>query len=146
MVTKKKNGFTLIELLVVISTIGLLSSFAVVQLNDVRIKARDALRKGDTTQLRTALQLYYDDNSVYPACGTWTPSAEDLGATTACYNQLIIPLSSRPYLSEMPSDPRNKDNDQAVNEYVYRYVSNGTEYALVYRLEGGSGVKVIRGW
>ena len=56
------KGFTLIELLVVISIIGILSSFAVVSLNSARAKARDSLRKGDMAQIRTALNIYYDDN------------------------------------------------------------------------------------
>ena len=65
---KTREGFTLVELLVVISIIGLLSSFAIVSLTAARMKARDALRKGDMAQLRTALVLYYDDNGHYPIC------------------------------------------------------------------------------
>ena len=155
--TNKRNiphrGFTLVELLVVISIIGLLSSFAMVSLNSARIKARDALRKGDMAQLRTAMNLYYDNNFAYPACGTWNGGAPDFGADLAdgpsCYtNDLEAELTagSRPIMIELPRDPRNPDNDPAVDAtYIYRYVSDGDQYALVYTLEEG-GEQVIRGW
>lgn len=156
---KNKSGFTLVELLVVISIIGLLSSFAVVSLNDARIKARDALRKGDTAQIRTALDIYYDDNGRYPtngACaGNWTGSPPDYGATAdtdgaGCYDMLsgFLVTIARPYISKLPADPKNPTNNPAVSPtYLYRYVTNnnGSQYALVYTLESG-GEQLIRGW
>ncbi|MBI4812638.1 prepilin-type N-terminal cleavage/methylation domain-containing protein [Candidatus Falkowbacteria bacterium] len=153
------KGFTLIELLVVISIIGVLSSLAVVSLNNARTKARDALRKGDTAQLRTALNLYYDNNNRYPICDHWNEGRADFGATpdnngAGCYNtQLSNDLTggSRPYLASMPKDPRNPTNSPAVSaSLLYRYVSNGdgSQYALVYQLEEQQiGVdQVMRGW
>ena len=62
----KQKGFTLIELLVVISIIGLLSSVVMASLNTARIKARDALRRSEMTQLQLALETYYVDNGSYP--------------------------------------------------------------------------------
>jgi prepilin-type N-terminal cleavage/methylation domain-containing protein len=150
------SGFTLVELLVVISIIGILSSFAVVSLNSARAKARDALRKGDMAQIRTALNLYYDDNLSYPICGTWNGDDEDFGAAvsagSACYNGTLTTALSggaRPFLGEMPKDPKNTTNDPNVsNVYLYRYVSNsdGTMYALVYRIEDSTSLQYIRGW
>jgi len=51
-----QKGFTLIELLVVIAIIGLLSTLAVVSLNNARTKSRDARRVADIEQIQTALE------------------------------------------------------------------------------------------
>jgi len=152
----KLAGFTLVELLVVISIIGILSSFAVVSLNNARTKARDALRKGDMAQIRTALNLYYDDNIKYPICGTWDDGAPDFGATvqegSVCYNGVLtnaLISGSKPYMGEMPKDPKNPTNDPVVsNSYLYRYVSasDGSKYAIVYLLENETNLQFIRGW
>jgi prepilin-type N-terminal cleavage/methylation domain-containing protein len=150
------TGFTLIELLVVISIIGILSSFAVVSLNSARNKARDALRKADMTQIRTAINLYYDENNKYPICGSWDNNSIDFGATpqtgSNCYNTTLstsIIAGAKPYLGQMPKDPKNPTNNPTVDmTYIYRYVSksDGSEYALVYRVEENTDLQVIRGW
>lgn len=63
MIKLNKKGFTLIELLVVIAIIGLLSTLAVVSLNNARSKARDARRTADLKTIQSALELYKGDNS-----------------------------------------------------------------------------------
>ena len=72
-----KKGFTLIELLVVIAIIAILSAIGLVALNGAREKARDAQRRSDIAQIRTALSLYYDDN------GSTYPSEQSEGASEA---------------------------------------------------------------
>ncbi|MDD5071926.1 MAG: prepilin-type N-terminal cleavage/methylation domain-containing protein [Patescibacteria group bacterium] len=141
----KGRGFTLIELLVVISIIGILASFSVVSLNSARVKARDAKRKADMTQMRIAIYLYYDDNLEYPKCGTWDEGAEDFGATVGCYSGTLsdsLISQSKPYMSELPVDPKNE------GIYTYRYVSNagGSQYVLAYNVEESAQVQIIRGW
>ena len=71
-------GFTIIELLVVISIIGLLSTISVVSLNGARIKSRDAKRVSDIKQIKTGLDLYFNDNGVYPP----NPTSTSLGIGT----------------------------------------------------------------
>lgn len=155
---RKRNlkGFTLIELLVVISIIGILSSFAMVSLNSARTKARDALRKADMTQIRTAINLYYDENNAYPICGTWKAGDPDFGANTVagstCYNTTLntaLTGGAKPYLSPLPKDPKNPTNSPDTDStYLYRYVSksSGSEYALVYQIEDSADLQVLRGW
>jgi len=155
---KNKKGFTLVEMLVVISIIGILSSFAVVSLNSARQKARDALRKGDMAQLRTALNLYFDDHNYhYPACGTLDSSLSDFGASvgsgagtgSTCYSTILsaaLTGGARPLMQKLPQEPKNSTNDPTVDAVqIYRYVSDGVEFAVVYNLEDG-GMQVMRGW
>ncbi|MFH0856323.1 MAG: prepilin-type N-terminal cleavage/methylation domain-containing protein [bacterium] len=52
-----KKGFTLIELLAVISVIGLLSSLAIIALDNDRIKARDTKVSADIKQILTAIDM-----------------------------------------------------------------------------------------
>jgi len=121
---KKQRGFTLIELLVVIAIIGLLSTLAVVALNNARQKARDARRVSDIKQVQTALELYYNDENGYPATGT-----ADSGDT------LTGPTSGVTYMSIIPSNP-------APGGTAYAYLQTGTggsSYSLTYTLEGPTG-------
>lgn len=66
---KNKNhshGFTLVELLVVIAIISILATLLLLQLGVARAKARDAKRIADVNQVRSAAELYFDDNGSYP--------------------------------------------------------------------------------
>ena len=143
---------------------------AVVSLNSARAKARDALRKADMAQLRTALNLYYMDHSQYPICGNFDETAPPYGATVGdaeddgswCYINNDAALDkglnykftsgTRPIIQEMPRDPRNRDNVSGAvtggsNTFIYRYASNGEQFVLAYNLEEGTGSTIyIRGW
>lgn len=71
----KDKGFTLVELLVVIAIIGVLATLLLLQLGGARGKARDAKRIADLTQIRTAIEQYFDDNAgTYPAISLYDVS------------------------------------------------------------------------
>lgn len=75
MVNIKNKGFTLVELLVVIAIIGVLATLLLLQLGGARAKARDAKRISDISQIRTAVEQYFDDNSgSYPAMSLYDVS------------------------------------------------------------------------
>ena len=110
-------------------------------------------------QIRTALALYYFDNESYPTCGIFDENEVDFGADVGagedngsqCYLDTLGPdltIGTRPIMQKLPEDPRNKTNDPVIDPvYIYRYVSDGEQYALVYTLEDISdGEQVIRGW
>ena len=100
----KNKGFTLIELLVVIAIIGVLATLLLLQLGGARAKARDAKRVSDITQIRTALEQYFDDNSgTYPQLNLYTtdPLSPYLGvgrmaATTDPLDQAQYGYSTAP--------------------------------------------------
>ncbi|OHA09369.1 MAG: hypothetical protein A3B37_02285 [Candidatus Sungbacteria bacterium RIFCSPLOWO2_01_FULL_59_16] len=125
---RPKSGFTLIELLVVIAIIGLLASIVFASLNSARAKARDAKRRSDLNQLRTALELYYSNHGNYPITTTW------YGVTSmhdSTHVQLSGPLGWIPDLAPegipvLPRDPRDLGTDSG-----YLYYSNSSDYKLV---------------
>jgi len=121
---KKQQGFTLIELLVVIAIIGLLSTLAVVALNNARMKSRDAKRISDIKQIQTALELYYNDANAYPA----TLGSSIISGTVT-------------YMAVVPTNPTpaNDGTCSSGNSYTYSAGTNNTTYTLTYCLGGTTG-------
>jgi len=129
---KNKKGFTLIELLVVIAIIGLLSTLAVVALQNARQKSRDAKRVGDIKQVQTALDLYFADANSYPdaadkvlgvdykaLCASGFLADASCGAETA-------------YMAQIPQNP-------SPNGTAYTYTGSGSDYTISFTLEGATG-------
>ncbi len=127
----KRAGFTLIELLVAISVIGILIGISVFGLQGARESSRDAKRKADIEQVRSALELYRADCNVYPVpLPVAGASLKGSSPTGAC-------LSSNTYLAVMPTDP--------VAGNVYRSSSTATTYEICAALENGTGSVVCGG-
>ena len=108
------GGLTLVELLIVIAIISLLISGLVVVINPLQKigQAQDAKRKSDLTQLKRALEIYYQDNGKYPSSsGAYkiTDVSEKNWGT-----------SWSPYISILPQDPASG------NTYVYYTPNNGS--------------------
>ena len=134
MITQSKKGFTLIELLVVIAIIGILSTLAVVSLNNAREKASDAKRVSDIKQIQTALELYFADSNGYPP-GTGVVLGGASGQTlseagfTASASQ-----SGTVYMAQVPSNP-----SPGGASYTYTQTSSGVSYNIGFTLEGQTG-------
>jgi len=126
---KNKKGFTLIELLVVIAIIGLLSTLSVLALNGARARARDAKRIADIKQIQTALEMYYNDNNIYPSVLSQ------------------ITTTTPPLMRSLPTEPTPTDGTctGAQNTYTYTFYAGGTNdtgsatYALTYCLGSATG-------
>jgi prepilin-type N-terminal cleavage/methylation domain-containing protein len=112
-----QKGFTLIELLVVIAIIGLLASVVLLSLNSARAKSRDAKRVSDVRQLVSAMELYYNDNSDYPA------SLATLVST---------------YIGAVPTGPTPADGSCSSAAYTYTRTATGA-YTLTFCLGGTTG-------
>ncbi|HBV33673.1 TPA: hypothetical protein DIC39_00470 [Patescibacteria group bacterium] len=140
---KIRKGFTLIELLVVIAIIGILSTLAVVALNNAREKARDAKRIADIKQVQTALELYFTDNQTgYPFLGTVTYPIT-LGSGTSCTTACDVLDESAAgfvdtgvgtiYMGLVPANP-----SPGGTAYTYD-TTDGSDYCIAYTLEGDTG-------
>lgn len=111
-----RKGFTLIELLIVLAIIGTLTSFIMVNFLGARERARDAERKSDMQQMRSAFELYRADQGTYPPA-----------PLPACGGSLVNGGST--YLQKIPCDPMNED------QHVYTYTTTGTTYSIIACLE-----------
>lgn len=141
----RSSGFTLIELLVVIAIIGTLSSVVLASLNTARMKARDTARIADLVQIRTALEMYYNDHGYYPQsdCG-WDCNGYRYSYNSASWNAFAADL--RPYIATLPQDPLNTGNcppwTTGCYTYAYGNVGKATyssgQYDLTAQLEDTS--------
>jgi type II secretion system protein G len=133
---RKQKGFTLIELLVVIAIIGLLSTLAVVALNNARQKSRDAKRISDIKQIQTALELYYNDNNGYPEKTTAVVLGNTGQKTLSSTNGFSDTAAGTTYMAQVPSNPTPLDGGAG---YSYKTNTGGSLYSLSYYLGGTTG-------
>lgn len=127
----KQSGFTLIELLVVISIIGLLSTLAVVSLNNARAKARDARRLSDLKAVQTALEIYRDDNNDYvidlAGDNKWSTTITGMNTGADIYLPAGAPIDP---------DPTRADGQlNVVKSYIYCVSADLTFYLMHANLE-----------
>jgi len=112
----KQKGFTLIELLVVIAIIGLLVVIVMVNLSNVRARARDARRLLDAKQIALAMELYYNDEGEYLVITGLTPSFS-----------FTDPIGD--YLNPSPRDPLSPNRE-------YKWIKNDNDCATFNLKEG----------
>lgn len=103
-----KKAFTLIEILVALAIIALITGASFSAFSGARMSARDAKRKADLESIRSALELYRNQNGGYPA---------NTGL-----------LTSGQFMTQYPPDPVSG------NQYIYT-PSGSTSYVLCSHLE-----------
>jgi prepilin-type N-terminal cleavage/methylation domain-containing protein len=130
---KGGKGFTLIELMVVIAIIGILASVVVASVNSARKRGRDATRMRNIQEIRTAIELYIDQNGVAPDMGI--PTCSDPGSydnqcfaneTNQTGNWDVLESQLSPYISKLEKDPcgiscYNPDSPDLRNRGVFTY-------------------------
>lgn len=127
--SNSNKAFTLIELLVVVSVLGVLVALLLPNLVSVRMRSRDAAKKQDLLQLKTALRMYYNDFQVYPAN---SGSGQILGCgsgTTACPNSDgSFAAGNSVYMKTMPD----------FDVFYYTQVDSGDSFLTATLLENAS--------
>jgi type II secretory pathway pseudopilin PulG len=119
-----QNSFTLIELLVVAALISLLSSILFVGIQRVRSQARDAKREVELSQIKKALEFYYNINGKYPTTtNKWISIEDETDPEAQNFRNSLKPN----YISEIPKDPLYQPN----GEYSYRYLATTTDNYLL---------------
>ncbi len=100
---------------------------SVIALNSARGKARDARRLGDVKQIQTALELYFNENSAYPATASVVPGQPIASGTV--------------FMAKVPNNPKPVDGTcPNVDSYVYTQTGTaGSSYTISYCLGGNTG-------
>jgi general secretion pathway protein G len=148
---KIRKGFTLIELLVVIAIIGILSTLAVVALQNARLKSRDAKRVSDIKQIQTAMELYFAEANSYPASGA---AARVLGEdNNLCldasgFNATCAGTTDAIFMGQVPLNPTPNGADYSYTASEATGVavpclgtqaSSCADYEITFTLEGTTG-------
>jgi prepilin-type N-terminal cleavage/methylation domain-containing protein len=141
---KHASGFTLIELLVVVAIISLIASVIVVSLNAARIRSNDAKRKADARVLVAAIDLYFQDNLIYP--GTNTP-----GSAVYINDSFLKSFSGlSSYLTgKIPNDPTcsptaaSTGPTACTTNYQYIVPNGQAEFGLYIGFQGMTPCKFI---
>lgn len=137
----KKKGFTLIELLIVIAIIGLLATLGIVSMSSARAKARDAKRISDLGQIRSAMELHFNDNGTYKLedCSkeeepVLIQSCPDDGITYIDWSEFKDPRGSKEHPDGEPCDGQSEDDVDSCN-YAWTEFPNSTDYEVCAFLE-----------
>lgn len=129
-----KKGFSLIELLVVITIIAALVGVALPNFLGARQRAKDARKKAELVQLKSALRLYYNDYQNYPTGSAMTINGCGLAGTSACSAtgpfQAGASGSETVYMKRLPTD------------FDYQQTQSGDDFLLKVTLENLSDSEI----
>jgi general secretion pathway protein G len=103
--TDHRRGFSLIELMVATTILAILSVMGIVSYGTVNKRARDAKRKSDLEQVRSALEFYRSSNGFYPT-GSDKSFVAMSTLDTEDGNGPLVPT----YLPSIPMDPKSSDS------------------------------------
>lgn len=140
---KESDGFTLVELLVVIAVLATVIGLSLPNFLGARARARDTRRKGEMNQLRTALQLYFNDYKSFPSnsvmggingCGTLgTDACPQTGcaASFAAGGSIACDTTNGTiYMLRLPGD--------TTSSMFYYQVNSGSDFCAKIALENPS--------
>ncbi|MEI6378492.1 MAG: prepilin-type N-terminal cleavage/methylation domain-containing protein [Candidatus Falkowbacteria bacterium] len=119
-----RTAFTLIEVMVVIFIIAILTTMTAWGLNNISIRARDTRRLADVRDIQTALMLYKQQNSYFPA--SLSPGSP-----------LVSPDGRQTYMTKIPDNPNcSGPYCSSLPHYAYTNTKPNS-YKLIFYIEGG---------
>jgi len=114
------------ELLIVIAIIGILVTIVLIAIDPVRViqNSQDTKRRAEMNQIKTALQMYFNDNRDYPASGTPTLTAGlvptyvrgQLPGVTAVTSFNYTKISTTDYRASVPVNHTTGDDTDSVTK------------------------------
>lgn len=114
-----------------------------------RSRARDARRKGELNQVKTALQLYYNDYKLYPPAGSATGKLNYIAGCgadgdTLCPATCTVDFAAggtgcdTVYMTKFPGE--------LGSSIFYYQVNSGADYCLKAGLENASDSDIASSW
>ena len=134
------GGFSFIEILVALTIIGIISAVGMVFYQSAMKKARDARRKADLEQIRSALEIYKanDINNNYPTTSGWWGACSNFGSHADSGATGYVPNLAPQYMQKLPHDPKEGlttipycGGPGASTGACYLYMSDGIDYKLL---------------
>ena len=122
-------GFTLMELMVVVSLILILLGVGMTNYITQIKRSRDARRKSDLEQIRSALEMYRADHTSYPVhtgSNVWC-------SNTSCGGSATFETEMDIYI-DLPEDPLSSPLNFGAG-YIYGSNGDGSQYSLGANLE-----------
>lgn len=122
-IKKRNNGFTLVEIVIAVALIAIFVTLPSLTYANYLKKGRDTKRKADLNSVQSALEMYRNNNGVYP---------EDL-------EELLGPPA---YIQNIPEDPKKGQPVPGAEGQIYDYVyesADGSSYLLYAILENEGG-------
>ncbi|MCL5676235.1 MAG: type II secretion system GspH family protein [Patescibacteria group bacterium] len=113
----RKNGFTLIELLVVMSILAIMTALVAINIQGNIGKARDARRKSDLRQIKSALTLYYNNYGYYPPSDNGNHEINGCDGGDCSWGS-VWTYNNVNYMKILPADP----TQSATYTYGYQRV------------------------
>ena len=110
MLKSRSKGFTLIELLVAVAILGILATVGLGAFFNSQVKGRDAQRKSDLGQIQRGLEMYLNDQGLYPPDDSLPGGGLPWGARWTDPGG-----KGELYMKEVPKDPHSPNAN-----YVYK--------------------------
>lgn len=128
--THRQAGFTLIELLIVIAILGVLAAILIPNFVRSRASALLATCQLDLRNIAASLDLYYNENQVYPDPSNWMTTLQSGGYIRSVP---VSPIDRAPYVYAV----NVSRTSFVLSDGPDKYMQAGVTGYIVYTPQGG---------